>query len=157
MKCPTSRKGGLSTIRGLRILYRSLGPGESFLHVSRDGGGDVGVVVAYRWEGGSHLHCPSGHVALHPCLKNVTNIADIRLNRPLTLAEKIVYGHLDNPHDQDIERGVSYLKLRPDVSYSLLFVLETKHKPLSSFCTCERVQLEKEYKPPSPSLRSGLG
>lgn len=40
-----------------------------------------------------------------------------RLNRPLTLAEKIVYGHLDNPHDQDIERGVSYLKLRPDVSY----------------------------------------
>jgi hypothetical protein len=42
--------------------------------------------------------------------------ADPRLNRPLTLAEKIVYGHLDNPHDQDIERGVSYLKLRPDVS-----------------------------------------
>lgn len=39
-----------------------------------------------------------------------------RLNRPLTLAEKIVYGHLDNPHEQDIERGVSYLKLRPDVS-----------------------------------------
>jgi aconitate hydratase len=40
----------------------------------------------------------------------------IRLNRPLTLAEKVVYGHLDNPHEQDIERGVSYLKLRPDVS-----------------------------------------
>jgi hypothetical protein len=43
--------------------------------------------------------------------------ANFRLNRPLTLAEKIVYGHLDNPHDQDIERGVSYLKLRPDVSF----------------------------------------
>ena len=41
-----------------------------------------------------------------------------RLNRPLTLAEKIVYGHLDNPHEQDIERGVSYLKLRPDVRRS---------------------------------------
>jgi hypothetical protein len=39
-----------------------------------------------------------------------------RLNTPLTLAEKIVYGHLDNPHEQDIQRGVSYLKLRPDVS-----------------------------------------
>jgi len=37
-----------------------------------------------------------------------------RLNTPLTLAEKIVYGHLDNPHEQDIQRGVSYLKLRPD-------------------------------------------
>ncbi|KAH6844857.1 aconitase family-domain-containing protein [Chaetomium sp. MPI-CAGE-AT-0009] len=35
-------------------------------------------------------------------------------NRPLTFAEKILYSHLDDPHNQDIERGVSYLKLRPD-------------------------------------------
>ena len=34
---------------------------------------------------------------------------------PLTLAEKIIYGHLDNPEDaKDIKRGSSYLKLRPD-------------------------------------------
>jgi aconitate hydratase len=38
----------------------------------------------------------------------------IRLNRPLTLSEKILYGHLDDPANQDITRGVSYLKLRPD-------------------------------------------
>jgi hypothetical protein len=38
-----------------------------------------------------------------------------RLNRPLTLSEKILYGHLDDPLNQDIVRGVSYLKLRPDV------------------------------------------
>jgi len=37
-----------------------------------------------------------------------------RLKRPLTLSEKVVYGHLDDPHNQDIVRGVSYLKLRPD-------------------------------------------
>ena len=37
-----------------------------------------------------------------------------RLNRPLTFAEKILYSHLDDPHGQEIERGVSYLKLRPD-------------------------------------------
>lgn len=37
-----------------------------------------------------------------------------RLNRPLTFGEKILYSHLDDPHGQDIERGVSYLKLRPD-------------------------------------------
>ncbi|GAA5924360.1 hypothetical protein JCM10213_004560 [Rhodosporidiobolus nylandii] len=37
-----------------------------------------------------------------------------RLNRPLTLSEKVVYGHLDNPHDADIRPGASYLKLRPD-------------------------------------------
>jgi len=42
-----------------------------------------------------------------------------RLKRPLTLSEKILYGHLDDPHNQDITRGVSYLKLRPDVSFRL--------------------------------------
>jgi len=37
-----------------------------------------------------------------------------RLNRPLTLSEKILYSHLDEPEKQDIVRGASYLKLRPD-------------------------------------------
>ncbi|MFN3454314.1 MAG: aconitate hydratase [Pseudobdellovibrio sp.] len=37
-----------------------------------------------------------------------------RLNRPMTLAEKIVYGHLDDPQNQEINRGSSFLLLRPD-------------------------------------------
>jgi len=37
-----------------------------------------------------------------------------RLDRPMTLSEKILYSHLDDPANQDIERGISYLKLRPD-------------------------------------------
>jgi len=37
-----------------------------------------------------------------------------RLNRPLTYAEKIVYGHLADPKNQEIERGKSYLNLHPD-------------------------------------------
>ncbi|KAJ8661497.1 aconitate hydratase, mitochondrial [Lichtheimia ornata] len=37
-----------------------------------------------------------------------------RLDRPLTLSEKVVYGHLDDAKNQDIVRGQSYLKLRPD-------------------------------------------
>jgi len=37
-----------------------------------------------------------------------------KLNRPLTLAEKIVFGHLDNPGTQDFVRGKSFLILRPD-------------------------------------------
>ena len=45
--------------------------------------------------------------------ENVQIVKD-RLNRPLTYAEKLLYGHLDDPHGQEIERGVSYLKLRPD-------------------------------------------
>lgn len=37
-----------------------------------------------------------------------------RLQRPLTLSEKVLYSHLDDPHNQDIVRGESYLRLRPD-------------------------------------------
>ncbi|NNF06417.1 MAG: aconitate hydratase [Candidatus Eisenbacteria bacterium] len=37
-----------------------------------------------------------------------------RLKRPLTLAEKIVFGHLDDPKNQELEAGEAYLMLRPD-------------------------------------------
>lgn len=37
-----------------------------------------------------------------------------RLKRPMTLSEKILYSHLDQPQSQEIERGKSYLRLRPD-------------------------------------------
>jgi aconitate hydratase A / 2-methylisocitrate dehydratase len=37
-----------------------------------------------------------------------------RLGRPLTLADKVLLGHLDNPADQALEPGKSYLFLRPD-------------------------------------------
>ncbi len=37
-----------------------------------------------------------------------------RLNRSLTLGEKIVFGHLDDPQNQELERGKSFLLLRPD-------------------------------------------
>ena len=37
-----------------------------------------------------------------------------RLGRPLTLAEKILFGHLDEPGAQDLVRGESFLQLRPD-------------------------------------------
>ena len=37
-----------------------------------------------------------------------------RLGRPVTLAEKILIAHLDNPDDVDWERGADFLLLRPD-------------------------------------------
>lgn len=37
-----------------------------------------------------------------------------RLNRPLTLAEKVLFGHLDDPQGQELIRGQSFLLLRPD-------------------------------------------
>merc|ERR1719150_2770571 len=51
-----------------------------------------------------------------PYEKLVANLEVIkcRLGRPLTLSEKILYSHLDEPDSQDIVRGESYLRLRPD-------------------------------------------
>jgi aconitate hydratase len=37
-----------------------------------------------------------------------------RLDRPLTYAEKILLGHLDDPEEQELVPGASYLALRPD-------------------------------------------
>jgi aconitate hydratase len=37
-----------------------------------------------------------------------------RLGRPLTLTEKILLGHLDNPAEADLRAGESYIRLRPD-------------------------------------------
>lgn len=56
----------------------------------------------------------SGNYINYQRIEDNLAVVRSRLNRPLTLSEKIVYGHLDDPHHQDIQRGVSYLKLRPD-------------------------------------------
>jgi aconitate hydratase len=37
-----------------------------------------------------------------------------RLGRPLTLADKVLLGHLDDPEHQELEAGKSYLLTRPD-------------------------------------------
>jgi len=47
-------------------------------------------------------------------LQAKVDIVKSRLRRPLTLSEKVVYGHLDEPETADIVRGESYLRLRPD-------------------------------------------
>ncbi len=37
-----------------------------------------------------------------------------RLGRPMTYAEKVVLGHLDDPENAELKPGVSYIGLRPD-------------------------------------------
>lgn len=51
---------------------------------------------------------------LTKCNPTVILIPTTRLGRPLTLSEKIVYGHLDDPAGQEIDRGRTYLRLHPD-------------------------------------------
>lgn len=53
------------------------------------------------------------HLPYEKLEKNLKIIRD-RLKRPLTLSEKVLYSHLDDPLNQDITRGSSYLRLRPD-------------------------------------------
>ncbi|PNS21987.1 aconitate hydratase, mitochondrial [Sphaceloma murrayae] len=55
-----------------------------------------------------------GHYLNYAKMNENLSIVRQRLNKPLTYAEKIIYSHLDDPHNQEIERGKSYLKLRPD-------------------------------------------
>ena len=37
-----------------------------------------------------------------------------RLDHPLTLADKVLLSHLDNPEEQEMIPGKSYLNVRPD-------------------------------------------
>jgi aconitate hydratase len=57
---------------------------------------------------------PSDMNELYGKLKANLQIVRDRLQKPLTLTEKILYSHLDDPSGQVIERGKSYLNLRPD-------------------------------------------
>jgi len=56
---------------------------------------------------------PDRYLPYEKLVKNL-EIVKKRLNRPLTLSEKILYSHIDEPASQEIKRGVSYLRLRPD-------------------------------------------
>jgi len=47
-------------------------------------------------------------------LQRKLEIVRERLGRPLTYAEKILLGHLDDPKGQELEPGESYIGLRPD-------------------------------------------
>jgi aconitate hydratase len=59
-----------------------------------------------NWEEGNFIN--------YKKMSDNLDIVRSRLNRPLAYAEKILYSHLADPHGQDIQRGTSYLKLRPD-------------------------------------------
>ena len=53
-------------------------------------------------------------VANYKQLQDKLKLVKKKLDRPMTLSEKILYSHLDDIKNQDIVRGESYLRLRPD-------------------------------------------
>jgi aconitate hydratase A / 2-methylisocitrate dehydratase len=52
--------------------------------------------------------------AAYATIEKQLDIVRKRLGRPLTLTEKILFGHLDDPAAADLRPGESYLQLRPD-------------------------------------------
>src|SRR5215470_7235580 len=51
---------------------------------------------------------------VHATMRRNLAVVRRRLQRPLTLADKVLLGHLAAPEAQDLEPGRSYLSLRPD-------------------------------------------
>uniref|UniRef100_A0AAX7U4Z7 Aconitase/3-isopropylmalate dehydratase large subunit alpha/beta/alpha domain-containing protein n=1 Tax=Astatotilapia calliptera TaxID=8154 RepID=A0AAX7U4Z7_ASTCA len=86
-------------------LQLALGHGARRLHISTAYRAKAKVSMS-RFE-------PTSFISYEKLQSNI-DIVRKRLNRPLTLSEKIVYGHLDDPHNQEIDRGRTYLRLRPD-------------------------------------------
>ena len=81
-----------------------------------------------------------------PYEKLVSKLAVVksRLGRPLTLSEKVLYSHLDDPAGQDIVRGESYLRLRPDrvamqVRMNNFLIGVEKKSTITLFCNTLKV------------------
>jgi hypothetical protein len=91
-----------------------------YLSIFKQIEGDVKLLSPIEPEVTWHLF----QTSMLPYEKMVKNLEVVRgrLNRPLTLSEKILYGHIDDPATQSIERGVSYLRLRPGDNVIKLFL-----------------------------------
>jgi aconitate hydratase len=57
---------------------------------------------------------PETAARLYAAMERKLAIVRRRLGRPLTLADKVLLGHLDDPESPQLEPGRSYLSLRPD-------------------------------------------
>jgi aconitate hydratase len=57
---------------------------------------------------------PEMAARIYEAMESRLAVARRRLGKPLTLADKILLGHLDDPETQELEPGRSYLMLRPD-------------------------------------------
>ena len=57
---------------------------------------------------------PEMAARLYETLRQKLEIVRRRVRRPLTLADKLLLGHLDDPEAQDLRPSQSYLALRPD-------------------------------------------
>merc|ERR1712137_396368 len=71
-------------------------------------------VFSQRWSSTAMSRLEPHNKLNYEAVEDRLTIVRGRLNRPLTLGEKILYGRLEDPKGQDIQRGESYLRLLPD-------------------------------------------
>ncbi|HEV7996061.1 MAG TPA: aconitate hydratase [Stellaceae bacterium] len=57
---------------------------------------------------------PEMAAAVYATMTRSLAVVRRRLDKPLTLADKVLLGHLDDPEHQELKPGDSYLQLRPD-------------------------------------------
>src|SRR5262250_1188574 len=57
---------------------------------------------------------PEFVTSVYERMDRTLNAVRQRLGRPMGLAEKVLLAHLDDPSNTDLERGKSYVQLRPD-------------------------------------------
>ena len=57
---------------------------------------------------------PDMAAKVYETIEQTLEVVRRRLNRPLTLADKVLLGHLDDPENQEMVPGESYLNVRPD-------------------------------------------
>ena len=57
---------------------------------------------------------PEFVAGVYSSMEHVLSTVSLRLGRPLTVSENILLSHLDDPENQELEPGESYLLLRPD-------------------------------------------
>ena len=69
--------------------------------------------------------------AIYETLSRNLAIARRRLRRPLTLSEKVLFGHLDAPEHQELEVGKSQLALRPTAGFHA-----KRQRPAPSMSRC---------------------
>ncbi|EDV93639.1 probable aconitate hydratase, mitochondrial [Drosophila grimshawi] len=74
----------------------------------------VNPLMRHKASGVAMSNFEAGHTLPYEQLSEKLDCVASRLNRPLTLSEKVLYSHLQDPAGQEIKRGESYLLLNPD-------------------------------------------
>lgn len=97
----------------MRVLHRQGGQAKAVLGEIQQRCFSVSPLAAAASKVAMSKFDTTTYLPYEKLTKNL-EIIKKRLNRPLTLSEKVLYSHIDDAKNQEVERGTSYLRLNPD-------------------------------------------